>query len=244
MKKEHQEQLTLWQIVILILCIYVLAALAIQTIFEIPEPTVQLLNDIDFLVCLLFLADFIYQLATAKSKRAYLKWGWIDLVSSIPNVQFLRWARFARVVRILRLLRAVRSTKQLVSFLFHNRSQGTFTSVALICFVLLVFGAVSILNCETGPESNIRTPSDALWWAFATITTVGYGDCYPKTSLGRIVAAILMTAGVGLFGTFTAYVASFFIEHEQQETESEIRDVLKEIRELRKEIEEISSRSQ
>lgn len=61
---------------------------------------------------------------------------------------------------------------------------------------------------ETAPESNIKTAEDAIWWAFVTITTVGYGDRFPVTTEGRIIAALLMTAGVGLFGTFTGFIAS------------------------------------
>ncbi|MDX2322088.1 MAG: potassium channel family protein, partial [Moritella sp.] len=60
--------------------------------------------------------------------------------------------------------------------------------------------------------SNINTGIDALWWAFVTITTVGYGDYYPVTTGGRIIAALLMTAGVGLFGTFTGFISSWFVD--------------------------------
>ncbi|WP_338327313.1 potassium channel family protein [Porphyromonas gingivalis] len=59
--------------------------------------------------------------------------------------------------------------------------------------------------------SNITTAEDAIWWSYVTITTVGYGDKYPVTTEGRIIAMFLMTAGVGLFGTFTAYIASLFV---------------------------------
>jgi voltage-gated potassium channel len=69
------------------------------------------------------------------------------------------------------------------------------------------------------PGSNIRTAEDALWWAYVTITTVGYGDKYPVTSEGRIIAVALITVGVGLFGTFTAFVASWFVEKREEEEE-------------------------
>ena len=61
-------------------------------------------------------------------------------------------------------------------------------------------------------NSNIKTAEDAIWWAWVTITTVGYGDKYPVTTEGRIIASFLMTAGVGLFGTFTGFIASWFLE--------------------------------
>jgi len=76
---------------------------------------------------------------------------------------------------------------------------------------MMIFGSISILQFETAPESNIKTAEDAIWWAFVTITTVGYGDRYPVTTEGRIIAAFLMITGVALFGTFTGFIAAWFM---------------------------------
>ena len=223
----------------LLLCAYVLIALFVDTVFKLPKETSILLTRIDNIVCFVFIGDFIYNVITAKSKIGYLKWGWIDLVSSIPNIQILRWGRFARVIRILRILRGLRSTKHILKFLFTNRAKGTFASVSMISFVLVVFSSIVILNCETAPESNIKDASDALWWSFVTITTVGYGDHYPITLLGRIIAGVLMTAGIGLFGTFTAYVASFFIQQKEKEEAKREEEILSELKAIRGELEEL-----
>jgi voltage-gated potassium channel len=224
---------TIWQITMLLLCVYVLGALFVDTVFRLPPETSALLKHIDNFICLVFIGDFVFNVITAKSKLRYLKWGWIDLISSIPNIQILRWGRFARVIRILRILRGIRSTKLILKFLFANRAKGTFASVVMISFVLVVFTSIAILNCETSPDSNIQSASDALWWSFVTITTVGYGDFYPTTLLGRIIAVVLMTAGVGLFGTFTAYVASSFLQQEEEEEEKREESILLELKAIR-----------
>lgn len=213
----------------LFLCIYVLAALFVDTAFDLPSETSVLLNRIDNLVCVFFIVDFILNVIKAKSKVDYLKWGWIDLMSSIPNVQILRWGRLVKIIRILRILRGVRSIKLIIRFLFANRAQSTFASVSMISFFIVVFSSIAILNCEVAPHSNIKTASDAFWWSFVTITTVGYGDFYPTTSLGRIIASVLIMAGVGLFGTFTAYVASFFMQYEEGPDDQ----ILKELKAIR-----------
>ena len=127
---------------------------------------------------------------------------------------FLRIGRVARLIRILRLLRGVRSTRVIVTHLYKNRARGTFATVAMITFVLIIFSSIAMLNVETSPESTIKTAEEALWWSLATVTTVGYGDVYPKTTVGHIVGSVLMIAGVAIFGTFTATVASYFVHQD------------------------------
>jgi voltage-gated potassium channel len=79
-------------------------------------------------------------------------------------------------------------------------------------FALVVFSSIAMLTLERDiPGATITTAEDALWWAIATITTVGHGDCYPITGEGRAVASIMMTAGVGLFGTLSGVAASWFM---------------------------------
>lgn len=236
------QRLTVWQATILFLSVYVLIALFVESVMTLPEQTMLLLTRIDNLICLLFIGDFFYQLARAKSKLRYLKWGWIDLVSSIPNVDFLRWGRFVRVIRILRILRGIRSTRQILKYLFENKAQGTFATVAMVSLVVLIFSSVVILNCETAKDSNIKSANDALWWGVVTMATVGYGDKFPVTVPGRIVGAFLMVAGVGLFGTFTAYVSSFFVKSEQKEEKRREDLMLVELKEIRQQLDKIEQR--
>jgi voltage-gated potassium channel len=105
--------------------------------------------------------------------------------------------------------------------LFANKAKGTFYSATVLAVLLIIFSAIAILQVENDPNSNIKTAEDAIWWAYVTITTVGYGDKFPVTTEGRIIAAMLMTAGVGLFGTFTAYVASWFVKDKKEEREQQ-----------------------
>ena len=84
--------------------------------------------------------------------------------------------------------------------------------VLLLVVLVLEFASIGVLYAERDAQgSNIETASDALWWGYVTITTVGYGDAFPVTTKGRIVGVLLLTIGVGLFGTFTAFVANVFL---------------------------------
>lgn len=202
---------------VIVLSIYVLCALIVDTLFKLSTETSALLNYIDIAICVFFFIEFCIRFYNAESKLKFMRWGWIDLVSSIPMVNFLRAGRLLRLIRLIRVVRAFRSTKQFVNHIFRNKAQGTLTSVSIIAVLLVIFSAIAILQVENDPNSNIKTAEDSIWWAYVTITTVGYGDKFPVTTEGRIIAAILMTAGVGLFGTFTAYVASLFVTDNKTE---------------------------
>ncbi|MES2566229.1 MAG: ion transporter [Bacteroidota bacterium] len=214
--EEKKENLGFLNLLILLLSFYVLIALLVDTIFKLPPETSKLLNYIDNIICAVFLFDFTVRFRKAESKLAFMKWGWIDLIASIPTFDFMRAGRLLRVIRLIRLIRAFRSTKHIVQHVFKNKIQGTLTSVAIIAVLMLLFSSVAILQFETDPNSNIKTAEDAIWWSYVTITTVGYGDKYPVTTEGRIIAVILMTVGVGLFGTFTAFVSSWFVKSNEQ----------------------------
>lgn len=207
----EKEKLRLFDLLILILSTYVLIALLVDTFFVVPNEISRLLNIIDDFICVIFLTDFVIRFIKSEDKISFMKWGWIDLISSIPTFDLLRYGRALRILRVLRVIRAFRSTKNLVQFIFKNKAQGAFTSVGIIALLLVVFSAVAILQVETAPESNIKTAEDAIWWAYVTITTVGYGDRFPVTTEGRLIASVLMTAGVGLFGTFAGYISSLFV---------------------------------
>ncbi len=212
-----ERRLGLLNFAVIVLSVYVLAALLAGLLFKLPPEIAHLLGLADNAVCIFFLLEFCIRLYRAERKLAFLKWGWIDLVASIPQVGWLRAGRTLRLVRLLRILWAFRSTKHLLHHLFRSRVQGTFAAAALVAALMVVFSAIAILQVETRPDSNIKTAEDALWWAYSTITTVGYGDKYPVTGAGRLIAAALMTVGVGLFGTFTGFLASWFVQARQPE---------------------------
>ncbi|MEV4566156.1 potassium channel family protein [Nonomuraea sp. NPDC049419] len=116
------------------------------------------------------------------------------------------------------------------------------------CFLALV-GAIAVLDAERrSAEPTIVTLSDALWWSLTTMTTVGYGDLYPTTLEGRLIAATLMLSGIALLGVVTASIAAWFVERFQQTSaaetrnEADLRLVLAELREVRDRLDEITRR--
>jgi len=230
-----------YQLFMLALCVYAILALAVERFFAISAGTRQLLDYGDIGVCVLFGIDFILSLASAKRRwRYFWTWGWIDLLSSIPVISVLRIGRAARIMRIFRVLRGVRATKVLSSFVLERRAGDTLLAVVLIAFLLMILASASVLHFETVPEANIKSAEDAVWWAYSTMATVGYGDRFPVTSEGRLIGALLMTAGVGIFGTFSGFIAAWFLAPTARKNRSELELLRQEIGELRTMLEPVA----
>ena len=208
-----KKEISLFNIIILILSFYIILSLIVTTFFVLSKEIAILLNYVDNFICIIFLVDFGIRFKNANNKLVFMKWGWIDLVASIPFLDIFRAGRLLRLIRLLRIFRALKSTKSIFEHINRNKKQSALTSVALLSFVVVIFSSIAILEFETDVNSNIKTAEDAIWWSYVTITTVGYGDKFPITTEGRIIGAILMTTGVGIFGTFTALVSSWFIQN-------------------------------
>jgi len=217
MEENNKEQkIGLLGLLVLVLTVYVLIAILIDTFFTLPPETSRILRIIDDLVCAFFFIEFIIRFYQAENKWKFMRWGWIDLVASIPTFTYFRAGRALRLIRLLRIVRAFRTTKDFVHHIFGNKAQGTFTMVAVLAVLLVIFSSIGVLQAEQGADSNIKTAEDALWWSYVTITTVGYGDRFPVTTEGRLIGVVLMTAGVGLFGTFSGFIASWFVAGQPQ----------------------------
>lgn len=226
----------------LALSIFAIGALAAEVLLVVDSRTKEILGYTDTAICALFFVDFLTSFYQAPSKWRYLvRWGWLDLISSIPTITVLRFGRAARIVRILRVLRAIRSAKILAEVILLRRAHGTFLAAALTAFLLVVVSSITILHVETAPNSNIKTAEDAVWWSIVTITTVGYGDRFPVTSEGRFIGGVLMFAGVGLFATFSGFVAAWFLRPGETKQDVSLEEIRQEIAQLRKALKASSS---
>ena len=161
-------------------------------------------------------------------------------MSSIPVVGYLRWGRLFRIVRILRVLRAARSTRTLTAYLLKRRAQGTFAAAALASILMVMFGSMAILHVEKTEGSRVTAADDAVWWAFLILTGES-SDPQPATTEGRVVAAALLIAGMGLFATFTGYIASWFLAPGEMDQEDELRAIRQELVGLRGMLEDLKS---
>jgi voltage-gated potassium channel len=190
----------------------------------VPDPNLQaVILIMDGLLSLIFLCDFTYRLFTAESKSNYFfrQMGWADLLASLPAPQF-KILRLFRILRLYRLMKIYGGARMIKEF-FANRGSSALLTLFFIMILILEFGGLTMLWVESSvPDANITTASDAVWYVYVTITTVGYGDQYPVSNAGRILGVLIMTVGVGLFGTITAFLANAFIAPSEDEDDKEL----------------------
>ena len=238
----RSQTLTLWQMILLVLSVYVLGALFAQTVWSLPPEVVRLLDWADNAICVVFLGDFAHHLLTAPDRKAYLRWGWIDLVSSIPTLDMLRWGRAVRMLRILRVLRAVRSVHTVLAIMFAKRAAGLLLTTGLASFLLVVGSAIAILNLEEGPAVKVRTASDALWWSFEMLISQGSGLYNPVTVEGRLLAAALSITGFVLLGAFVAGISASVLGEEEARIEAEESEILAQVQRIGERLTAIEAR--
>ncbi len=225
----------------LMLALAFIPVLLIPLLLDVSRDTEVTLEGIGWIIWGAFAAEYGIRLYLAPAKGTFVRRNLIDLL--IIVVPFLRPLRIARSARALRLLQAARALSAVARGATAARVVLTRHRLhyALVVAAAVIAGsAVAIAEVErSATDSNIRSLSDGLWWAVTTVTTVGYGDRFPVTAVGRGIAVVLMVMGISLFGLLTASLASFFVERDAEtsvdERLLEIHTQLEEVKQLLKE---------
>ncbi len=215
---KHMSTSTSYEVFILAVSVLSIINLLVEILPPIEQDVKTLVEIVDVGLTPIFLADFLYRLINAPSKGGYLirGGGWLDFIGSLPFPAF-RLARLFRMWRVYGGLRKIGMGKLWSTYL-KSRAESALLTIVFLTIVVLEFAGIFILVTErSDANANIKTASDALWWAYVTVTTVGYGDKYPVTNSGRIVGVLLMTIGVGLFGVLTGYLANAFLKPGSEE---------------------------
>lgn len=208
----QEKQSPIYQLFLLALSIYVLCIVFIET-FIITDVEISLiLQKIDLFICMVFLGDFFINLYHAKNKLAYLKWGWIDLLSSIPLVDPLRWGRLARIVRILRFLRTIKSLKILLISIQNSKFQSLTLIVLLVSFVAFTLCAALILEFERNYSDGINTANEALRWALLNVLNAKISITQAQSTEGMVATVVLNKIGLLLFTYINAIIIAWLIQ--------------------------------
>ena len=150
-----------------------------------------------------FIVDFVIRLYYHEDRAKFLRSNVIEIIALVvPALRFLRMLRVLMAVGML--TRVVQSLQARVNLY-----------IAIVLPMLVFAGALGVYEAEhVDPQSNLRNFGDAVWWAWETVFTVGYGDHYPVTGEGRFIAVILMLGGVAMISVVTANLASYFLRQQ------------------------------
>jgi len=191
----------------------ILSIVNIAMMYIADDPNIDtVIHAMNWLLSMIFLGDFVYRLSTAPSRAGYFfkQFGWADLLASLPFPQ-AKILRLFRLVRVFRILRD-NGVKRIGRTLIKDRAGSALLTLLLMGILVLEFGSLGILHLEQHSDgATITSASDALWYVVVTISTVGYGDRFPVTNDGRLVGVLIIVIGVGIFGTFTGYLANLFL---------------------------------
>ncbi|MGZ9897235.1 ion transporter [Shewanella gaetbuli] len=211
--------------VMMILSFFSVIIVLALTFGKLDKETYRVLLYIDTSICVIFMSRFFWGLFKARDKKYYITHHWIDFVASIPAIEALR---IARVFQILRVIRLIKMSRSLIWPLLKQRKQTTLASLLLAMVMILANASVLILIVESGVEgANIHTAEQAIWWALVTISTVGYGDFYPVSTLGHVIGGIVIVSGVSFFGVISGYMASVFVAPDEQERKESQQEMIK-----------------
>lgn len=229
----------------LVLALALIPVLVLPAIVNLSGAAQSALDAVEWMIWAAFVFEYVANLYLVERRIAYIRSHWFDLaIVALPLLRPLRLSRSARALRLLRAGRLVAVVMRVNHifreiFLMHGVQY-----VLAIALLLLVVAAAAVRHFEDGAGGTITDFSQALWWAVTTVTTVGYGDTYPITPEGRGVAVFVMLLGIGLFGTLTASVATYFANSRQSESEATLDDVLAEIRRLEARLDDLAAADQ
>lgn len=168
----------------------------------------------DIVIYVIFVIDYVVRFVLADKKKDFFKSNILDLIAIVPFNSAFRIFRTLKIFRMTKMLKLVRISSVSARGLKKTKrffNTNGFKYVLMLTATSIVVGAILMTQFEQ------MSFQDALWWSFVTATTVGYGDLSPATGAGRIIASCLMLVGIGLIGSLTSSITSFFL-HEEPDT--------------------------
>jgi voltage-gated potassium channel len=232
-KKLEQKQIELFrnkylyqlkQFIVAILIVFVLGLMVYQfNNANLPDNIVMKIFFIDTVCCMIFLANFFFELFYSSSRTWYWKTRWIDFITSIPLppsgliIRLGRLARLARLARIIRVLRLLRFLKIIRVFTTYFRGMEALTDVLDMklmkktiswSIIVTIAGSFTIYYAEKD-YADFNNWFDGLWWGITTILTGGFADLHnPATLIGTVTTTLLILSGMILIGVFVASLSS------------------------------------
>ncbi|MCC6044869.1 MAG: potassium channel family protein [Desulfurococcaceae archaeon] len=217
-------------------------AVIISVIIVLVDYTMPLRDDlrmqlytVDAIVVLLLLLDLAVRALRSGSPLRYLASNWYEIPALTPLYAFAiieQVPSIAGLVRLLRMLRLLRLTLLFLrgsaiarALLEASRTLQFSTVVGVLALTTLTSAFTFYIVESAGGSGSVKSFWDSLWWALATVTTVGYGDIVPETPAGRVIGAITMLVGIGVYSAFIGLVAATLTQVSRAQRDPELEDI-------------------
>lgn len=200
-------------VMILLMCLFLIVSISIDTFHNIPFLTQARYLKIQWWICLFFLFDFLLEFILAKHKWHYLKTHFIFLVVAIPYLNIIDYYHItfspevSYFLRFIPLVRGGYALAIVVGWLTTSKASGLFVSYLTMLIATVYFSSLIFFVLEHKVNPMVHQYSDALWWAFMDVTTVG-SNIYAMTPTGKILSVLLAALGMMMFPIFTVYVTN------------------------------------
>lgn len=222
----HWERLLEWPLMAAA-CLF-LAAYATQILSPVGGTAEAIAEAVIWATWAVFAIDYIVRLVITERRWHWFTRHLLDLaIVVLPMLRPLRLMRFLTILTVI------------------QRNAGNMLRGRVVVYTVgatvltVVVASLAVLDAERGSGSDIDSFGDAVWWAFVTITTVGYGDVAPETATGRIVAVALMVGGIALIGVVTATLASWIVERVEDSSGDVASASADQVTQLRTEVAEL-----
>lgn len=207
---------------------YIMSALAVTASVLIVIDATQNLKSwerlIFLILYLIFFADLVIRLTKAEDKKKFLRRNYMDIIALLPIHGLIAFGggTLDNVLSVLGLLRIIAFLSRPLRKLKRFYNTNGFKYVVFATVMTIITGGVLIHYAEG------MAYGDGIWWAFVTATTVGYGDISPDTTYGRLIAMALMLVGIGLIGSLTSTLTSFFLSRHRHKVSDPLLNTVKE----------------
>ncbi|TSC85312.1 MAG: hypothetical protein G01um101416_934 [Microgenomates group bacterium Gr01-1014_16] len=221
LKNKHSHHLsisTIKEIVMIALAAASVVLLILEIYTALNLADYPWLGTLDLVISIIFFVDFFVHYHLSNHKKTFIKTHWVELFASVPfispfslpltSIKLFSSFSLLHLLRIFRLIIRIRII--LEASLEYTRHEFPIYIATLVSLVIFS-GAGGFYFFEYGINPNVKSYWDAVWWAVVTSTTIGYGDIYPITPGGQILAIIVMLIGISALGVFIAAIDSFLV---------------------------------